>query len=286
MKKLYLLFSTVLALITTTATAQCPNPNGFAFPFKYSTQCYVFVTNTLPNADINVYNGATRINTTESQTQADGSGTVFYDCSQNITRVLLTRADGSVCEITGNRIAVLTVLPIKLSDFRVQVKGNSTAAIQWISEFEVNSDKYVVERSLDGETYSPIGTVAAARNSMGKKHYSFDDAQLGDRAAWYRLQMVDIDGRKENTKSIYVNNKRSNAVTSFKVFPNPFRTDVQLVGIGAADVNRRSIRIYNAAGKEIGFTVTGANAITIDANAPRGIYLLRINEKTIKLVKE
>ena len=61
---------------------------------------------------------------------------------------------------------------------------------------------------------------------------------------------------------------------------------MQIVGISAADVNRRSIRLYNAAGKEIGFSVTGSNAITIDASAPSGIYILRVMDKTFKLVKE
>jgi hypothetical protein len=287
MKKLYLLLTAVTALITTTTMAQCPNPNGFAYPFKYSGECYVFVTNTLPNADINVFNGTTRINTTEAQTDANGQGSVFFNCAQTITRVIMTTNTSTTCEISGNNIAVLTVLPIKLSDFKAQVKGNSTAAIQWTSEFEVGSEKYVVERSLDGVTYTAIGEVAAAKNSMEKRRYNFDDAELGDRAAYYRLQMVDLDGKKDLSRTIYVNNKRSTtAPGTFNVFPNPFKSDVQLVGVNASDVNRKSIRVYNVAGKEIGYTVTGANAITIDASAPRGVYILRVQEKTFKLVKE
>lgn len=288
MKKLYLLLTAVMALITTTTKAQCPNPNGFAFPFKYSGQCYVFVTNTLPNADINVFNGVTKINTTAGQTDAVGQGTAFFNCAQTITRVIMTRADGSVCEISGARIAVLTVLPIKLSDFKAQVKGTSTAAIQWTSEFEVGSEKYVVERSLDGVTYTSIGEVEAAKNSMEKRRYTFDDAELGERAAYYRLQMVDLDGKRDLSKTIYVNNRRSTVTgsTTFNVFPNPFKSDVQLIGVNASDVNRKSIRVYNVAGKEIGFTVTGANAITIDASAPRGVYILRVQERTFKLIKE
>ena len=286
MKKLYLYLTMSAALlITTNAKSQCPNPNGLAFPFKYTTQCYVHVVNTLPNADINVYAGVTRINTTEGQTEADGTGTVFYNCSQTITRVLMTKPDGSVCEISGNQIAVLATLPIKLSSFKARIKGNNTAALEWTSSFELQSEKYYVQRSIDGRTYTTIGTVNAAGNSMQALRYNFDDGQLGERAAFYRLQMVDIDGRTEASKAVYVNNKMA-ASGSFSVFPNPFRSDLQITGITAADVNRKSIRVYNAAGKEFGFTVTGANAITIDANAPRGIYILRVQDKTFKLVKE
>lgn len=286
MKKLYLVLTTVAALlITTIAAGQCPS--GIAYPFKYSTNCYVYVYGTLSNADINVYSGVTRINTTEGQTDTTGAGVVFFTCSQTITRILMTRPDGTVCDISGARIATLATLPVKISSFRAQLSASGTASLEWSSAFELQSEKYLVQRSLDGRTYTTIGEVAAAGNSMQTINYSFDDAQLGDRAAYYRLQMKDIDGKVDYSRSIYVNNKRSLPGSgSFKIFPNPFRAEVQLVGISAADVNRKSIRVYNAAGKEIGFSVTGANAITIDASAPRGVYMLRVDGKTFKLIKE
>lgn len=286
MKKLYLSFTTVMALlISTIATAQCPN--GFAFPFKYSGSCYVFVTNTLTNADINVYAGVTRINTTEAQTNATGQGTVFFDCSQTITRVVLTRPDGTACEISGANIAVLATLPVKLSDFKARLNGATQATIQWTTEFELESAKYYVQRSIDGTNYTTIGTINAAGNSLESKRYTFDDLQLGERAAYYRLQMVDIDGKSSLSKTIYVNNRKGNIGNGpLRVFPNPFKSDLQLVGISASDVNRKGIRLYNVAGKEIGFTVTGANAITIDASAPSGVYVLRVQDKYFKLVKE
>jgi hypothetical protein len=286
MKKLYLLFMAVTAFITTT-TAQCPNPNGKALPFNYPTECYVYVTMTLPNADINVYNGVTRINTTDGQTDALGAGMVFYNCATPITLILLTRPDGTVCEISGDDIGVPATLPVKLSAFNAQLKSNGSVSIQWASEFEVESEKFVVQRSLDGVNYTNIGEVASAGFSMSTKRYSLDDAQLGERDAYYRLNMVDIDGKSEFSKSIYVNNRKGNAGNaSLKVFPNPFRADIQIVGVSASEVNRRNIKVYTVAGKEINYTISGSNAITLDNRAPRGVYILRIHDKTFKLIKE
>jgi hypothetical protein len=281
MKKIYLLLLAVTALYSA-STAQCPN--GFAFPFKYNG-CYVFVTGTLPNADISVYSGVQRINTTEAQTNSNGQGTVFFDCNQTITRVILTTSTGTVCEISGANIAALAVLPVKLSDFRVQVKNNNTAAIQWASSFELDSYKYIVLRSTDGINYIPVSEVLASGNSMKTQGYKFDDITLGNGAAFYRLKMVDIDGRSELSKVVYINNKKG-AGGTLSVFPNPFRGDIQLVGITTSDINKRSIRVYSIGGKEINYSVTGANAITIDPSVPRGVYILRVKEQTYKLVKE
>jgi hypothetical protein len=288
MKKFYLIFTTVFALlITTTVSAQCPNPNGLAFPFKYGQGCFVFVTNTLPNADINVYDGVTKINTSAGKTGANGQGSANYDCSHTVTKVLMTLQDGTVCEISGNNIAVLATLPVKLSDFNAKLKGSGAATISWTSEYELESEKYVVQRSVDGRNFVNIGELPSAGSAVERRRYSLDDANLGDNAVFYRLLMVDIDGKTSLSKVIYVNNKKGSfGKGTLKIFPNPFKSDLQLIGISAADVNRRSIRLYNVAGKEIGFTVTGANAISIDANAPSGVYVLRVNDKTFKLVKE
>lgn len=286
-----------MAFVTTNSYAQCAYPNGVAVLFKVlGDQCIVHVSNTLPDAHINVFtgnanSGLTKINLTESKTVADGpqagSGSVTYDCSYPVTLIILVRNDNTTCEIGPGAISQAAPLPIKLNDFKATLKGNSIAALQWASDFESGSEKYVVERSLDGATYTAIGEVPAAVYSETRKSYSFDDTQLGERAAWYRLRLVDLDGKQDLSKVVYVNNKfAAGASPSFSVYPNPFRTDVQLVGIKASEINRKSIRVYDASGREIAWTITGANSITIDNSAPRGVYILRVQEKTFKLIKE
>lgn len=291
MKKLYLLLIVALAFVTT-SKAQCPNPNGMAFLFKINgNECVAHVSNTLPDAHIKVYSGLTELNLTQSKTVAAGpqagSGSVSYDCSLPVTLIVLVNNDLVTCEIGTANIAQPAPLPIKLSDFRAKLKNNSTASLQWTSEFESGSNKFVVERSLDGVSYSAIGEVPAAVYSETRKSYSFDDVQLGERAAWYRLRLVDFDGKQDLSKTVYVNNKYATGGSpTFSVYPNPFKSDLQLIGIKASEINRKSVRVYDASGREIAWTITGANAITIDNSAPRGVYILRVQEKTFKLIKE
>jgi hypothetical protein len=263
-----------------------PCPNGRVLPFKYNSGCYVHIINGLPNADISVYDASfVRINTTEGETDANGSGVVFYDCSKTPFHIAMSTPGGIVQDISNDCIAALAVLPIKLSDFKVQVKNNNTASIQWASSFELDSYKYIVLRSTDGINYTPISEVAASGNSLRTLGYKFDDVTLGNGAAFYRLKMVDMDGRTELSKVIYINNKKG-AGGTLSVFPNPFRSDIQLVGVTTGDINKKTIRVYAASGKEVNYSVTGANAITIDPSVPRGVYILRVKEQTYKLIKE
>ncbi|MFT3825192.1 MAG: T9SS type A sorting domain-containing protein [Chitinophagaceae bacterium] len=254
---------------------------------KTNALCLLQAPKLMANANIHVYNGVTRVNITESKIDADGYGTIFFDCSVTaITSVILTKSDGSVCSVA--KIAAITetsTLPIFLSSFKASVKNNGTAELTWASSMEIDSKHFVVQRSTDGKNYIDLATVAAGGNTKLTNTYQYTDLQLGNSAVYYRLKMVDIDEKFEYSKVVYVNNKNGNT-TSLSIFPNPFRSDVQLVGVAAADVNKQNIRIYDVAGKQVNFSITGSNAISIDPNAPRGIYILRVKEQNFKLVKE
>lgn len=287
MKKLYLYALAVVALFgSASAYGQCPN--GLAFPIKYSSGCFVFVTAALPDADILVFSDLENITETAGTTNAEGTGTVFYECGRTITRILLTREDGTVCEIPANRIAAESPLPtpIKLGSFKAVVRDNNKPTLEWTSLLELESSKYIVERSLNGDSYQAIGEIEAAGNSYSTLRYSFTDASLGAQDAYYRLKMVDIDGSFEYSHTVYVNLSKNGSAGALKVFPNPFKSTVQLGGISAADVNRNNIRVYTLTGQQVNFTVSGANAITIDAGVPAGIYILRVKDKTFRLLKE
>ncbi|HTE25669.1 T9SS type A sorting domain-containing protein [Flavitalea sp.] len=190
------------------------------------------------------------------------------------------KLNGNVCI---NQIAFNAPLPIKLSAFNANLQG-SGVVLNWTSELESMASHYGVEKSGDGKNFNTIGTVKAAGNSANPLKYSFDDKNFAG-TGYYRLKLVDLDGKNSYSKVVYVNGG-SGASTTLSVFPNPFRSDVQLKGINASDVNKNNIRVFNVAGKEVSYSVTGANSIAIDANLPKGVYILQVKDLRYKLVKE
>jgi hypothetical protein len=88
-------------------------------------------------------------------------------------------------------------LPVELTSFTATPVANQTAMrLAWATASEKNSQAFEVERSLDGRTFTRIGTVAAASTSSSAHTYGLLDAQLPAGAAllYYRLRQVDLDG--------------------------------------------------------------------------------------------
>jgi type IX secretion system substrate protein len=211
-------------------------------------------------------------------------GSVEYSCAfGEISYIGLQNGPtGSLC-FTPTALSIS--LPIKLTAFNATLNGNTSVVLNWTSEFEANSSHFGIEKSNDGKNFSTISTVKAAGMSLRPLKYSFTDANFTG-TGFYRLKLVDLDGRAEYSKTVYVNGGSGSANGTLSVFPNPFRSDVQLKGINASDVNKSSIRVFNATGKEVGFKVSGSNSITIDPSLPRGIYIIRVKDQNFKLVKE
>jgi hypothetical protein len=177
-------------------------------------------------------------------------------------------------------------LPIKLSSFSGRLNTETEATIAWSSSLEENSFKYEVQRSADGKNFVTVGTVNAAGTSLQTVKYSYNDALPGAGAYFYRLKMIDQDGKSEMSKTVYVNSKKGAGVVT-KVFPNPFTSEIQLIGATSADLNSsNTIQVFTVTGQRVNFRITGANAIAIDENSPRGVYILKIKDQTFKLNKQ
>ncbi|MFT3936212.1 MAG: PA14 domain-containing protein [Chitinophagaceae bacterium] len=83
-----------------------------------------------------------------------------------------------------------TLLPVQLLRFNGKALNN-TVQLSWEVEQEINSDYYQVERSLNGIDFSAIGKITA----IGSKTYGFTDISPADGTNYYRLRMVDKDGK-------------------------------------------------------------------------------------------
>lgn len=295
MKKFYSISAILMLsmLFSSTSIAQfgpeCP-PGATAFGLANiptaTIPCQIFIQGALPNAVIKILDdGDTDITIqipgSNGRTDANGNAVIGYVCERFSTSkyVTLTQDNGNTCDLEfSSNIA----LPIKLSDFNATL-SDAGAKLSWGSIFEANSSHFGVEKSNDGKNFSTIATVKAAGNSSSPLKYSFVDKNFPG-TAYYRLKLVDLDGRNEYSKTIYVNGG-PNANTTFSVFPNPFRSDVQLKGINASDVNKNTIRVFTVTGQEVNFSVTGSNSISIDPTLPQGVYILRVKDQSYKLFK-
>ncbi len=78
--------------------------------------------------------------------------------------------------------------PIKLLSFSAEPEKNYTM-LNWFTAKEIETDYFIVERSLDTKTYTEIGRVKAAGNSESLKAYALIDKEPVLGVNYYRLAL-------------------------------------------------------------------------------------------------
>lgn len=111
-------------------------------------------------------------------------------------------------------------LPVELTSFKVE-ENNCSANLSWVTASEVDSDKFIIHKSGDGENFEAIGQLDASGSTAGHK-YQFSDNNPGKRS-YYRLEMIDLDGEYSYSEIIVFNNACQESQT-IDLFPNPVRS--------------------------------------------------------------
>ena len=264
----------------------CPTPNPpLITHIRYNlTLCAVYVDRMWPNAPVTLFD----VNLQPIaivQTDATGYACIIYPCDKTPFRVTSCVNNPPFVGCCSGLVPAAAALPVKLSAFNVRLNSDKSIGLSWRSEFEANSDKYVIERSSDGYSFSEVGNVTAAGSSSKALNYAFTDKSFTSGAAYYRLRQVDLDGKTEYSKVVYINNKNAVGIIT-KIFPNPFTSDIQLIGLPSSELTRLNVQVFNAMGQRVDFKITGANAIALTDNAPRGLYILKVKDQQFKLIKQ
>jgi hypothetical protein len=119
-------------------------------------------------------------------------------------------------------------------------------ALQWLTENEVNTSHFIVERSKNGIDFSEIGRVTA--NGRSQNSYVFDDAQPAKGLNFYRLKQMDRNGSSKYSAiiNVYFGDAGMNEL---KLFPIPVQSTLNVVFGGSGD--NLFIQVYDAGGKMI-----------------------------------
>lgn len=121
--------------------------------------------------------------------------------------------DGSVVFDNFAGGAAAAAVPVKIDNLDAASAGNGIK-LSWITSDELGLASYEIERSPNGSTFQLIGSVKAEN----KKSYSFTDNFPSTSNNFYRLKMVDLDGRYRISHIVSVKGK---ATLGIETFPNP-----------------------------------------------------------------
>ena len=167
-------------------------------------------------------------------------------------------------------------LPIYLSTFDGHNQGRENH-LYWLTEQEVNSSHFEVERSNNGYEFVKIGIVGTDPTQS----YNFIDNTPYSGSNYYRLKMVDLDETFSHSSIIYL--ETQNKIES-KVYPNPFE-DSLIYTYQSEQNEELEIQVINILGQKVfQYNVncqTCGNYVTINtSNIPSGKYTIRIKHLT------
>ena len=149
-------------------------------------------------------------------------------------------ADG---EVEDYFIEFKNSLPVKLTTFEASVYEQNVA-LSWATAGEVNADRFEIEHSLNGKTWSLAGTVTATGESSVQMHYRFDHKAPAGGQNLYRLKMVDFDNTFAFSRIVSVFLDKNLKLTAY---PNPANNRVMI-----GDYEQvKQVTIRNAVGLKI-----------------------------------
>ncbi|HMX77101.1 MAG TPA: T9SS type A sorting domain-containing protein, partial [Chitinophagaceae bacterium] len=170
-----------------------------------------------------------------------------------------------------------STLPVRLLDFSGFNRSNFNE-LKWVVSQEHDLRNYELERSIDGIHYSRIAT-KTPNGSNNEITYSYNDPVLtGYSEFYYRLKMVDNDGRETYSSVIFI---RTTSKTKISVTNNPFK-DMIALQYNISKDELLSISLFNVSGallKKVQYKATaGSGAYTLYGvgNNATGIYFLRV----------
>jgi trimeric autotransporter adhesin len=173
------------------------------------------------------------------------------------------------------------LLPLNLVSF-TGTKTSNGNLLEWKTANEINTKAFMIERSYDGINFIGIGNVNALGNGNG--NYNFTDADKYNGVVYYRLKMIDNDGRFTNSNIIKLSTFNLQLST---LYPNPIKdkatlyiSDRSLLNTQATivDANGRIIRAFNIKNN---FEIVDMSVL------PSGLYVLKLsNGEIVKMIKQ
>ena len=219
--------------------------------------------------------------------------TAYYDNAPQATQLRIAGSCptvGALANFDGIRISSAFfargnfTLPVSLLNFDA-AEYNRGVNVSWKTEVEINSKNFIVERKGSSGLFSEIGSVASLQNGRAGNTYQFFDANPFIGNNYYRLKMVDIDGKF--TFSRTVNIISSAKPVGILLYPNPVSNGVVNIVLGNEPV--KSIAVINLSGIRVlntNYNITNRIVPLNVSKLPKGVYALEIITQSSTTIKQ
>ncbi|MBC7886987.1 MAG: T9SS type A sorting domain-containing protein [Ferruginibacter sp.] len=182
------------------------------------------------------------------------------------------------------------VLPLTLLHFTATAAANGNV-LHWQTSQEINTKQFEIEWGYNGQTFVKIALQKAAGNSSALLNYDYLHTAPVNGDNYYRLKMVDMDGKFTYSKIVRI--KTTITLPVITIFPNPV-TDQLKMNILASKTETILFYLRSADGKLVSSRylnlIKGSNLFNWNLQAvPAGKYFISSGNdqfQTIPVIKQ
>ena len=192
----------------------------------------------------------------------DGAASICVDCT--FGQPLCIRCNASAP----------SPLPVSLINF-VAKQDNAAIKLRWQTTTELNSDYFLVEKSVNGRDFETMARVKSVGNSTTLQNYMSSDLKPNVGNNYYRLKQVDFDGKFEYSNTLFVEFLGENQVL---ILPNPNKGVFRIKFVNA-NAEKSWVKVFDTVGKQLfeAQTPSNINELDVDLSAlPKGTYHVQV----------
>lgn len=189
-------------------------------------------------------------------------------------------ANGVGSDGIGVISSTVAVLPLRLIAFNA-AQHPAGVLLNWKTQMEENVSHFEIEKSVTGSGFEKLGTVKASGGLQTTQNYSLVDPKIPAVTTYYRLKMVDLDGKYTISNTIVVKAANTTGV-SVDVYPNPV-TSSATVYVKSDITGTATLRVMNMQGATLMMQNAGVsrgeNAISLNKlpSLSAGVYSLQVS---------
>ncbi len=169
-------------------------------------------------------------------------------------------------------------LAVNLINFNGKNVNEKYALLNWITNGEMNVDRFEIERSSVNSDFTSIGNVNGNRTSTTSHDYNFEDVEPLNGKNFYRLKEVDINGNATYSNIVPVTFN----FNKIEIFPNPANKQIYIRNnSNFSNDDNLEIELVDFSGKVLykqNASSLAANIITVNipSNIITGVYIVMV----------
>jgi hypothetical protein len=173
-----------------------------------------------------------------------------------------------------------SVLPVTITSVNAIRNSDKSVGVLWKTANETNLNHYEVERSMNGVSFTSIGSVLPKANNGASAQYLYTDKDLVGGDLFYRIKAISEGGQVQYSSIVKIGASKGTGI--MLASPNPVENRQLTIRYDGVETGSYGLAMLNGAGQTVCSTkitisgATGTQTIPMGKLLSSGNYLLLI----------